>query len=260
MLLILSPSKTQQSINRNFPHSSQPVFHEKALSLANHLKSLSKAEIARLMKTSEKLTNSTHRRIHSFQPPFSLENTDQTIFTFQGDAYSQMTPESYSEKELFYAQAHLYILSGLYGVLRPLDLIFPYRLEMGTKLNITTKKNLYQYWSDSLTEFINSTLAKMEPKIVVNLASTEYFKALNQKNLQGEIVTIVFRQKKNSLSKTIPIYSKKARGLMTHFAITAQIQKAEDLKSFDLGGYSYLREESAKEIWVFEKEIDPGMR
>ena len=256
MLLILSPSKTQQSINRNFQHSSQPVFHEKALYLANYLKSLNKVEITQLMKTSEKLTNSTHQRIHSFQPPFSLENTRQTIFTFQGDAYSQMTPESYSEKELFYAQSHLCILSGLYGVLRPLDLMFPYRLEMGTKLTTKTIKNLYQYWSDPLTEYINSSLAKIESKKVINLASAEYFKAINQKSLQGRIITTIFRQKKNGLSKTIPIYSKKARGLMTHFAITGQIQEAEDLKSFDLGGYSYRKEESTKEIWVFEKEIN----
>lgn len=255
MLLILSPSKTQQSINRNFPHFSQAVFHEKTLYLANHLKSLNRMEISQLMKTSDKLTNSTLQRIHNFQPPFSMEKTRQAIFTFQGDAYSQMTPESYGEKELFYAQNHLCILSGLYGILRPLDLMFPYRLEMGAKLTTKKAKNLYHYWSDSLTDFISSSLAKMEPGIVVNLASAEYSRAINRKNLQGEIVTIVFRQNKDGLSKTIPIHSKKARGLMTHFAITFQIQNAEDLKSFNLDGYCYRKKESTREIWMFEKRV-----
>jgi len=255
MLLILSPSKTQKTINRDFLHSSQPVFHEKTLYLANYLKSLSKTEIAQLMKTSEKLTNITHQRIHNFKPPFSIEKTRQAIFTFQGDAYSQMTPKTYSEKELYYAQDHLCILSGLYGVLRPLDLMFPYRLEMGTKFTGQQTKSLYHYWSDSLTEFLSSALDKMESKAVINLASSEYFKSINQEKLQGEVITIVFQQKKNGIYKTIPIYSKRARGLMTHFAITRQINESEDLKSFSLDGYSYRKKESAEKIWVFKKEI-----
>ncbi len=254
MLLILAPSKTQQSINRHFSHSSQPVFHEKTLYLSDHLKSLSKAEIALLMKTSTKLTDNTFQRIHNFNPPFVMGKTIQAIFTFQGDAYSQLTPEIYSEKELFYAQDHLNILSGLYGLLRPLDLMAPYRLEMGTKITTKKFKDLYRYWSNSLTAFINSSLAKMESQILVNLASTEYFKVINREKLEGEIITMTFRQKKNGLYKTIPIYSKRARGLMTHFAITNRIQETEELKSFNLSGYSYRREESTKEIWVFEKD------
>jgi len=183
-----------------------------------------------------------------------MGKTIQAIFTFQGDAYSQLTPEIYSEKELFYAQDHLNILSGLYGLLRPLDLMAPYRLEMGTKITTKKFKDLYRYWSNSLTAFINSSLAKMESQILVNLASTEYFKVINREKLEGEIITMTFRQKKNGLYKTIPIYSKRARGLMTHFAITNRIQETEELKSFNLSGYSYRREESTKEIWVFEKD------
>ncbi len=255
MLLILSPSKTQQPVNRDFLHSSQPVFHEKTFYLANYLKSLSKTEIAQLMKTSEKLTNSTHQRIHNFKPPLSIKKTRQAIFTFQGDAYSQMTPETYSEKELRYAQDHLCILSGLYGILRPLDLMFPYRLEMGAKFTTQHAKNLYGYWSDSLTDFLSSALAKMESKAVINLASTEYSKAISHKKLRGEIITMIFRQKRNGMYKTIPIHSKRARGLMAHFAITHQIKEPEDFKSFNLSGYSYQKKESAKAIWVFEKGI-----
>lgn len=255
MLLILSPSKTQRAVNRDFLHSSLPVFHEKTLYLANYLKSLSKKDIAQLMKTSEKLTNSTHQLIHNFQPPFSIEKIRQAIFTFQGDAYSQMSPETYSKEELHYAQDHLCILSGLYGVLRPLDLMFPYRLEMGTKFSSQQAKNLYNYWSESITDFMNSALAKMESKAVINLASTEYSKAMNQKKLEGKVIAIVFRQEKNGVYKTIPIFSKRARGLMVHFAITRQINEPEDLKSFSLDGYSYRKKESAKELWVFEKGV-----
>ena len=255
MLLILSPSKTQRAVNPDFSHSSLPVFQEKTLYLANYLKSLSKNEIAQLMKTSEKLTNSTHQLIHNFQPPFSIDKTRQAIFTFQGDAYSQMSPETYSKEELHYAQNHLCILSGLYGVLRPLDLMFPYRLEMGTKFTSQKAKNLYDYWSDALTDFMNSALALMEFKAVINLASTEYSKTINQKKLEGKVITIVFRQEKNGAYKTIPIYSKRARGLMAHFAITRQINGPEDLKFFSLDGYSYREKKSAKEIWVFDKRI-----
>jgi cytoplasmic iron level regulating protein YaaA (DUF328/UPF0246 family) len=207
------------------------------------------------MKTSEKLTNSTHQLIHNFELPFSIEKTRQAIFTFQGDAYSRMSPETYSEEELYYAQDHLCILSGLYGVLRPLDLMFPYRLEMGTKTPILQTKNLYDYWSEDLTDFMNSSLAEMKSKAVINLASAEYSRTINQKRLQGKFITIVFRQEKNGAYKTIPIYSKRARGLMTHFTISRQIKNPEDLKAFSLDGYSYREKESSKEIWFFEKRI-----
>ncbi len=254
MLLILAPSKTQKYIERVFPQYTQPGLLDKSLFLADHLKSLSKTELAQLMKISEKLTRETYQRIHNFQPPLSIKNSRQAIFTFQGDAYSQMRPKDYSEEELLYSQDHLHILSGLYGILRPLDLIFPYRLEMGLKLVIPEARNLYHYWGDSPTDIINSSLTKTNSRRLVNLASTEYFKVVNRKKLRGEIVTIIFRQKKNDLFKTIPIYSKKARGLMIHFAIVNQIVKAEELKSFNLDGYSYREDESTEEIWMFKKE------
>lgn len=253
MLLILAPSKTQKYIERNFPLYTQPILLEKSLLLADHLKALSKTELAQLMKISEKLTNETYRRVHNFQLPLSSKNSHQAIFTFQGDAYSQMRPKDYSEEELHYAQDHLHILSGLYGILRPLDLMFPYRLEMGLKLVTPKAKNLYHYWGDSPTYVINSSLTKTNSRRLINLASAEYVKVVNRKKLHGEIVTIIFRQKKNGLYKTIPIYAKKARGLMTHFAIVNQIAEAEDLKSFNLDGYSYKEKESTEEIWVFKK-------
>lgn len=254
MLILLSPSKTQRPINRHFPHFSRPVFNKKTLYLANYLKSMDKTEISQLMKTSDKLTENTFRQIHSFRLPFSIEKTQQAIFTFQGDAFSQMTPESYSEEELLYLQDHVCILSGLYGILRPLDLMFPYRLEMGAKLTGQKTTNLYHYWSDVVTGFINSSLAETESQTGVNLASVEYFKTVNRKHIEGEIITIIFRQQKNGVYKTIPIYSKRARGLMTHFAVTHLIKKVGNLKSFNLDGYSYRKEESTKETWVFNKK------
>ncbi len=254
MLLILAPSKTQKYIERDFSLYTQPILLGKILLLADRLKTLDKTELAQLMKISEKLTNETYQRIHSFQPPLSIENSRQAIFTFQGDAYSQMNPKEYSEEELLYTQDHLHILSGLYGILRPLDLMFPYRLEMGLKLVTPEAKNLYHYWGDSPTDVINSSLAKTNSRRLINLASTEYVKVVNREKLQGEIVTIIFRQEKNGFYKTIPIYAKKARGLMTHFAIVNQIAKAEDLKSFNLDGYSYREDESTGDIWVFKKK------
>jgi len=254
MLILLSPSKTQKPINRHFPHFSLPVFNKKTLYLANYLKSLDKTEIRKLMKTSEKLTENTFRQIQSFSPPFSIEKTQQAIFTFQGDAFFQMTPKSYSEEELLYLQEHLCILSGLYGILRPLDLMFPYRLEMGAKLTSEKTTNLYHYWSDVVTDYINSSLAETKSQTGVNLASVEYFKTVNRKHIEGEIITIVFRQHKNGVCKTIPIYSKRARGLMTHFAVTHLIEEVNNLKSFNLDGYSYRKEESTKETWVFDKK------
>ncbi|OEU50184.1 MAG: hypothetical protein BA862_04065 [Desulfobulbaceae bacterium S3730MH12] len=254
MLLILAPSKTQKYIERDFPQYTQPILLKKSLLLADHLKTLSKTELAQLMKISEKLTKETYHRVHNFQLPLSIKNSHQAIFTFQGDAYSQMKPKDYSEEELHYAQDHLHIFSGLYGILRPLDLMFPYRLEMGLKLVTPEAKNLYHYWGDSPTDVINSSLTKTNSRRLVNLASAEYVKVVNRKKLRGEIVTITFRQKKNGIYKTIPIYSKKARGLMTHFAIVNQIAKAEDLKSFNLDGYSYKEEESTEEIWMFKKK------
>ncbi|MBW1635454.1 MAG: peroxide stress protein YaaA [Deltaproteobacteria bacterium] len=256
MLLILAPSKTQKFISRDFFRFTQPLLLEKSCFLADHLKSLSRPELADIMKLSKKLTDETYNRIHNFTPPLTIRNSRQAIFTFQGDAYSQLNPGDYSEEELLYSQKYLHILSGLYGILRPLDLIFPYRLEMGLKLNIPAAGNLYHYWGDEPTRIINSSLTETDSTRLVNLASTEYIKAVNRQKLDGELITVVFKQKKNGNYKTIPIYAKKARGLMTHFAIVNRIEKADDLKSFDLDGYIYSRNESTKGIWLFKKELD----
>ena len=203
------------------------------------------------MKTSEKLTLSTHERIHSFRRPFSQANSRQAIFTFQGDMFSTMDASHYTDKEINHAQKHLFILSGLYGLLRPLDLMQPYRLEMGAVLAVQMSKNLYQFWSDQVTEIINSALSGDTDKTLVNLASTEYSKVINRKKLQGEMVTITFRQKQKGTYKTIPIHSKRARGYMVHFVLTNQIARVAELKEFDLDGYTFNSDISTGDDWYF---------
>ncbi|BCL59323.1 UPF0246 protein [Desulfomarina profundi] len=253
MLLILAPSKTQTFNGRDFPLYFQPLFPDKTEFLVNQLQTMSKDELATILKTSRKLTETTYERIHSFELPLQKGHVHQAFFTFQGDVYSGIAAESYSKSQLLYCQDHIFILSGLYGILRPLDLMHPYRLEMGTKLATSRGKNLYHFWSDTITEEINRTLKDTGSTTVVNLASTEYSRTILKKKLRGKRVDVVFQQKKNSVYKTIPIHSKRARGYMTHFVINNAIEKAEDLKKFDLEGYRFHSRDSTELCWVFRQ-------
>jgi len=215
---------------------------------------MSRDDIATLMTTSPKLTESTHLRIHGFETPLSLNNAKQALFTFQGDAYAAITAEMYTEDELQYAQDHLNILSGLYGILRPLDLMQPYRLEMRAKLPVGDCENLYQLWKNEVTEALNSRLKLSQDKTVVNLASTEYSKVIDKKQLKGKIVEVTFQQEHKGKIKTIPIHSKIARGLMIHFAIINKVQQATDLKDFNLDGYSLVEGNTTEDRWTFFKK------
>lgn len=251
MQIITAPSKTQECRTRRYSQYSLPPFLAKSQSLINLLKNLREEELAALMKTSDKLTQATLEKINSFHLPFSLENACQSIFTFQGDAYDSISPDSYIPAELTHAQGHLFILSGLYGLLRPLDLMQPYRLEMGAKLSAGDCKNLYQFWKTEVTEVINRGLEKSGEKKLINLASREYSKVVDKKLLNGDLITIVFKQPHKDGYKTIPIYSKRARGLMIHFMITAGISRSEGLKDFDLDGYSFDASQSTESSWLF---------
>jgi len=254
MQLITAPSKTQNFNGRPYNIFTIPTCLKTCEKVNTALKAISRDDIATLMKTSPKLTESTHLRIHGFETPFSLNNAKQALFTFQGDAYDAITAEKYTEDELQYAQDHLNILSGLYGLLRPLDLMQPYRLEMGTKLPVGDCKNLYQLWKNEITEALNTRLALFQDKTVVNLASTEYSKVIDRKQLEGKIVEVIFQQEHKGKIKTIPIYSKRARGLMIHFAITNQAEQANDLKTFNLDGYSLDEGNTTEVRWVFFKK------
>lgn len=212
---------------------------------------MTKDELAALMKTSEKLTEATYQKIHNFTTPLTPENAKQAIFVFQGDAYDAIEADDYSADELGYAQKHLSILSGLYGLLRPLDLMQPYRLEMGAKLEVKNHKNLYQIWKEEVTTLLNKRLTLSGEPTIINLASSEYSKVIDRKQLKGRIVEIVFQQEHKGKVKTIPIHSKRARGLMIHHAIISRIEGSEQLREFNLGGYSHAPEKSSDERWVF---------
>ncbi len=254
MQIITAPSKTQTQVSPVVEDFSQPLFPEKTQELIDKLTYFSHAELSDLLRTSDKLTQSTHDKIHSFKRPFTLKNSRQAIFTFQGDAYSAIKAESYTIEQLLFAQDTLTILSGLYGILRPLDLMQPYRLEMGTKLHIGECKNLYQFWKADITPALNRTLCQHEDKTLINLASTEYAKVVVEKNLEGKLVSIVFKQRKNGLYKTVPIYSKRARGMMIHYIIVNGVKYSEELKDFGLDGYRYNQQTSTHKSWVFLKE------
>jgi cytoplasmic iron level regulating protein YaaA (DUF328/UPF0246 family) len=254
MQLITAPSKTQQFNGRTYAEHSLPLLLEKTSILDYRLKLLDRQELSRLMKTSERLTESTFQLIHNFSQPFSPDNAKQALFTFQGAAYSAITAELYTKKQLDYTQQHLMILSGLYGILRPLDLMQPYRLEMGCSLTVGEAANLYQFWQAQITETINQALTKDGDKVLINLASKEYSKAVDKKKLQGELVTITFKQLHKGQLRTIPIHAKKARGLMIHFAVSEQIDKAAGLKKFKLDGYCFSKEDSTAVEWIFLKQ------
>lgn len=251
MQLITAPSKTQNFNGRIYPEHSQPLCLATSKRVNSVLQAMTKEQLASLMKTSTKLTESTFEKIHSFNTPFTAENSHQAIFTFQGDAYDAITAATYSEQELGYAQGHVNILSGLYGLLRPLDLMQSYRLEMGAKLAVAENKNLYQLWKNEVTAVLNSRLTNSGEAIVINLASSEYSKVIDRKHLEGTIVEIVFQQESKGKMKTIPIYSKRARGLMIHYAIINSIEKAKQLQEFDLDGYQFDDSLSTDAKWLF---------
>ena len=251
MQLITAPSKTQKFNGRTYNTSTIPTCLSTSERISKILKAMNKDDLASLMKTSSKLTESTHQRIHNFQTPFTINNAKQALFTFQGDAYDAIAADIYTEDELLYAQHHLNILSGLYGLLRPLDLMQPYRLEMGAKLSVDGYKNLYQLWKGEITEILNSRLELSQEKSVVNLASTEYSKVIDRKQFSGEIIEVVFQQEHNGKIKTVPIHSKRARGLMIHFAISNNICRATELKDFDLDGYNLDKANTTEDRWTF---------
>ncbi|MCK9174316.1 MAG: peroxide stress protein YaaA [Desulforhopalus sp.] len=260
MILITSPSKTQGVVLPPLPKAYStltiPQLLGKSKILSAELKKLTPAELSRLMKLSERLSQPTFQRVQSFSTPFTAENAAPALLTFQGDAWGEIDAVHYSAAEIRHASDILCILSGLYGVLRPLDLMQPYRLEMALKLTPQGVKNLYEFWRDSVTEILLQHLAAGD-RTLVNLASTEYSRVVDRKRLQMEgcrFVTILFQQpdKKGKKGwKTIPIYTKRARGMMIHHAIREGITTVEKLQEFSAGGYHFMKEESSQEEWLF---------
>ena len=250
MLIVISPAKSfSKEVNAPSLNFTQPGHLDNSEKLMGKLRGLSKRNLAGLMNLSDDLATMNMERHQHWQPPFTADNADPAIFAFTGEVYRGMDAMSLNKDDLNYAQDHLRILSGLYGCLRPLDLIQPYRLEMGARLKYYRKTNLYQFWGDEITDELNIILDR--EKILVNLASIEYFKAVNTKKLTGRIITPVFKDLSNGEYKSLMTYAKNARGMMSRYIIQERIEEPELLKSFNGGGYCYSPDMSNESIWVF---------
>jgi cytoplasmic iron level regulating protein YaaA (DUF328/UPF0246 family) len=255
MIFVISPSKTQTldvSIHDLYTH---PVFSRQAGQLVEQLQQLDQAELGTLMKMSDKLAAVNYQRFRNFQLPFNSRNSRQALFMFQGDQFNPMDVERYSKEQLVHAQEHLRILSGLYGILRPLDLMQPYRLEMAVKLAVGGAKNLYGFWGERITRAVNEELLKDPFPVLVNLASAEYFKVIRKKEMQADILTLSFKQKKDGRLKTIAIYAKRARGAMVDFIVKNKIINPEELKGFATDGYAFKPDLSAGNNWIFVRKL-----
>jgi cytoplasmic iron level regulating protein YaaA (DUF328/UPF0246 family) len=250
MKILISPAKSLD-FESTAPTAqySEAVFLKEALKLNQTLKTFSQKEISELMSISTKLGALNWQRNQDWSLPFSKENAKQAIYAFKGDVYIGLDIETLPEEKLDHIQDKLRILSGLYGLLRPLDLMQPYRLEMGTKLKVADSENLYQYWGAKITEALKSELGKDE--ILINLASNEYFKAVNPALIENPIVTPHFKDYKNGKLKIISFFAKKARGMMVRYILDNDINDLESLKSFNYGGYGLSEELSSKNNPVF---------
>ena len=255
MLIVISPAKT---LDYETPpvttEYTTPDFLNDSAELSDQLRTLSPADIASLMSISDKLAGLNAARFEAWQTPFSLENAKQAVLAFKGDVYTGLDAETLSADDFAFAQNHLRILSGLYGLLRPLDLMQAYRLEMGTRFANTRGKDLYAFWGKQITEALNQAMTQQTDNVLVNLASNEYFKAVKPAEFQGEIFTPVFKDLKNGQYKIISFYAKKARGLMVRYIIDNKITRVEDLKGFDYEGYAFNADMSQGNEWVFTRD------
>jgi uncharacterized protein len=254
MLIVVSPAKTLD-YDSPLPTNSYttPDHLKQSQLLINRLKDLSVLDLVELQHVSSNIAELNFERNHQWKIPFNTKNARQALFAFKGDVYTGLDAYTLGQKELDFAQQHLRILSGLYGVLRPLDLMRPYRLEMGTKLDTTEGKNLYEFWGLQITDALNKQLESINSDVLINLASNEYFKSVKSKNLNARIITPAFKDFKNGEYKMIGFYAKKARGLMSRFIIQNEITNPEQLKEFDVEGYCFNTAVSEGDNWVFTR-------
>ena len=254
MLMVISPAKTLDYESPLATNSySIPDYLENSAELVEIMKKKSLRDLVNMMQVSQKIAELNVERFKSWKLPFSPVNARQALLAFKGDVYTGLDTSTLSEEDFDYAQSHLRILSGLYGLLRPLDLIQPYRLEMGLKLNSKRTKTLYQFWGEKITDGLKTLLEEHDNPVLINLASNEYFKSVNSNNLKCKLITPEFRDLKNGKYKIIQFFAKKARGLMVRYAIDHSISKPEDLKKFDYAGYFFNSELSHSEHWVFSR-------
>ena len=254
MLIVISPSKTLD-FDKPFNNQlyTQPGFVKEASLLIKPLRKLSVDQLIDLMDISPKLAQLNQERFYLWRPEFTPETARQSIFAFRGEVYTGLDADSFSSSDIEVAQKQLRILSGFYGVLRPLDLIRPYRLEMGKPLSVGKNRNLYEFWQKKITAKIREDLDKLGSNLLINLASVEYFKAIDQKKLKAQIVSPEFREAKDGTYKIISIFAKKARGMMTRFILQNGVHTEEQLWAFDSDGYCYNHRLSEKGRPVFTR-------
>ena len=259
MLTLLSPAKTlDYDSPATTKKTTQPLFIDRAADLVADARQLSPDDIRDLMGVSENIATLNHTRFMNWAPEFTLDNAKQAVLAFKGDVYTGLQADTMSSSELAFAQQHLRILSGLYGLLRPLDLMQPYRLEMGLKFANRGGKNLYEYWGNDITDALNKQLAKSGSQTLVNLASNEYFKAVKPRQLEADIITPVFKDLKNGKYKIISFFAKKARGLMARHIVTEGLNHPEGMKQFNHEGYYFSADQSTAREWVFLRDGSPA--
>jgi len=250
----MNSSKTLDFQKSRISKHTIPEFLKDSEMIVRELHKLSESEFSKLMGISEKLTKLNMERYAKWQTPFNLSEAKQALLAFKGDIYAGMETEHYTRRDLEYAQNHLRILSGLHGILRPLDLIQLYRLEMATKLTTPRGKNLYSFWGTQINESLKALLKKEGSGLLVNLCSAEYFKAIKPQLLEATVITPVFKEFKNGSYRIVAIYAKKARGFMCNFIIRNHLKRVEDLKSFNVEGYRFNKKISSDYEWIFARK------
>jgi len=254
MILVISPAKTlYEKRPIQLENFSSAYFLPEAEKIVSVMKKKKPAQLAKLMDISPKLADLNYQRFQEWALPFSPENAWQAVLMFNGDVYQGLMAETFSTEEFDNAQKQLRILSGVYGLLKPLDLILPYRLEMGTDISIAQKKNLYEFWKSKITAKLNQELSESGQEELINLASNEYFSAIDTKKLKARIITPAFKEHKNGQYQMVSFFAKKARGLMSRFIIQNQITDPEHIKAFDLDGYYFNNQLSKGDSWVFTR-------
>lgn len=257
MLVLLSPAKILNFDKEKLPSDhTLPVFLKDAAILIENLRQMTPHDISSLMKVSEQLAHLNYERFQDWHSPFTPKNAKVAILTFAGEVYEGLNAREFEDNDFVFAQKHLRILSGLYGILKPLDLIQPYRLEMGTSLQTSLGKGLYNFWGSSITELLNDSINDEEEPIIVNLASQEYFKSVNLKLLKARVITPVFKEFKGGKYKIISFNAKKARGLMSNYIVKNKIVRPEAIKSFNAEGYSFNESLSSGDKWIFTRRLD----
>ena len=252
MLVVISPAKKlNENCDKNLISKyTVPPYLENSKKIVSTLKTYSVSKLSKLMNISDKISSLNYERYIKWSLPFSRDNAHPALLLFQGDVYKGIEAESFEEEDFLFAQKSLRILSGLYGILKPFDLIQPYRLEMGTQLKIGKYNDLYDFWGDSITNAINKD---NNSDYLINLASVEYFKSINQKNLKSKLINISFKEKRDGNYKIIGIYAKKARGLMSRYIVKNKITDPKQIKKFREDNYTYNKTLSSDSEWVFTR-------